>query len=80
MILVSVLIPVTLVLVGFGVWAFFWAVRSGQFDDLDVPAWEILVEERSPPKGGAPVQEAVSDPASPSHAAADPQARAEPRP
>lgn len=44
--LVSVLIPVTLVLVGFGVWAFFWAVRSGQFEELDVAAWEILVDER----------------------------------
>lgn len=43
--LVSVLIPVTLVLVGFGVWAFFWAVRTGQFDELDVPGWEILVDE-----------------------------------
>lgn len=43
--LISVLIPVTLVLVGFGVWAFFWAVRSGQFEELDVAAWEILVEE-----------------------------------
>lgn len=43
--LVSVLIPVTLVLVGFGVWAFFWAVRSGQFEELDVAAWEILVDE-----------------------------------
>jgi cbb3-type cytochrome oxidase maturation protein len=44
--LVSVLIPVTLVLVGFGVWAFFWAVRSGQFEELDVAAWEILVDEQ----------------------------------
>ncbi len=43
--LISVLIPVTLVLVGFGVWAFFWAVRSGQFEELDVAAWEILVDE-----------------------------------
>jgi cbb3-type cytochrome oxidase maturation protein len=43
--LVSVLIPVTLVLVGVGVWAFFWAVRSGQFEELDVAAWEILVDE-----------------------------------
>ncbi len=44
--LVSVLIPVTLVLVGFGVWAFFWAVRTGQFEELDVAAWEILVDEQ----------------------------------
>ena len=43
--LVSVLIPVTMLLVGFGLWAFFWAVRTGQFDDLDIPAWEILVDD-----------------------------------
>jgi len=45
--LVSVLIPVTMLLVGFGLWAFFWAVRTGQFDDLDIPAWEILVDDPS---------------------------------
>jgi cbb3-type cytochrome oxidase maturation protein len=45
--LVSVLIPVTMLLVGFGLWAFFWAVRTGQFDDLDIPGWEILVDEQS---------------------------------
>ncbi len=76
--LISVLIPVTLVLVGFGVWAFFWAVRSGQFDDLDVPAWEILVEERSPPEGNPQAPNAASGPASPSRAPADGQAAAEP--
>ena len=47
--LVSVLIPVTLLLVACGVWAFFWAVRTGQFDELDVAAWEILVDERPEP-------------------------------
>jgi cbb3-type cytochrome oxidase maturation protein len=45
--LVSVLIPVTLLLVGCGLWAFFWAVGTGQFDDLDIPAWEILVDDQS---------------------------------
>jgi cbb3-type cytochrome oxidase maturation protein len=45
--LVSVLIPVTMLLVGCGLWAFFWAVRTGQFDDLDIPGWEILVDEQS---------------------------------
>jgi cbb3-type cytochrome oxidase maturation protein len=39
-----ILIPLSLVLVGFAVWAFLWAVNSGQFDDLDTPAWEILAE------------------------------------
>jgi cbb3-type cytochrome oxidase maturation protein len=40
-----VLIPLGLVLVAFGAWAFFWAVGSGQFDDLDTPGWSVLVDE-----------------------------------
>ena len=47
--LVSVLIPVTLLLVGCGLWAFFWAVRTGQFDELEVAAWEILIEDQDRP-------------------------------
>jgi cbb3-type cytochrome oxidase maturation protein len=35
--IVYVLIPLGLVLVGVGLWAFFWAVGNGQFDDLDSP-------------------------------------------
>ena len=31
------MVPLGLVLVGIGLWAFFWAVGSGQFDDLDSP-------------------------------------------
>jgi cbb3-type cytochrome oxidase maturation protein len=45
--IVFVLIPVSLVLVGCGIWGFFWAVRTGQFDELDAPAWEILVEDKN---------------------------------
>jgi len=40
---------VSLLLVGCGVWAFFWAVRSGQFEELDVPGWEILVDQADEP-------------------------------
>lgn len=39
------LIPVTLLLVGIAVAVFFWAMRSGQFDDLDSPAWRILHDD-----------------------------------
>jgi cbb3-type cytochrome oxidase maturation protein len=41
-----ILIPLSLVLVVFAGWAFFWAVGNGQFDDLETPGWEILVEDR----------------------------------
>jgi cbb3-type cytochrome oxidase maturation protein len=44
------LIPLSLVLVAFGLWAFFWAVRHGQFDDLSSPAASILLDDdRAPP-------------------------------
>lgn len=43
-----ILIPLGLGLLAFAVWAFFWAVGSGQFDDLDTPGWSVLVDEESP--------------------------------
>jgi cbb3-type cytochrome oxidase maturation protein len=37
-----ILIPLSLLLVLFAGWAFFWAVDAGQFDDLDSPGWDAL--------------------------------------
>jgi cbb3-type cytochrome oxidase maturation protein len=45
MTILFILIPLSLVLVVFAGWAFFWAVESGQFDDLESPAWEVLRDE-----------------------------------
>ena len=42
------LIPLSLVLVGVIVWVFLWAVRSGQFDDLEGPAHQILMDDDNP--------------------------------
>jgi len=42
------LIPLGLVLLGVAVWAFMWAVRSGQFDDLEGPAHRILMDDDDP--------------------------------
>ena len=36
--------------VAFAAWAFFWAVGSGQFDDLDTPAMRILMDDDRAPK------------------------------
>ncbi len=44
-----VLIPLALLLLGGAVWAFFWAVGSGQFDDLDTPAVRIIMDDDSKP-------------------------------
>lgn len=45
-----VLIPLGLVLLAIAVAVFLWAVGDGQFDDLDSPAWRVLLDdERRPP-------------------------------
>ncbi|MBX3725355.1 MAG: cbb3-type cytochrome oxidase assembly protein CcoS [Xanthomonadales bacterium] len=60
-----ILIPVSLVLLGIAVWAFFWAVDRGQFDDLDTPALRILEDDRpasSVPDDAAGADEDGGDP------------------
>jgi cbb3-type cytochrome oxidase maturation protein len=49
--IIYMLIPLGLVLVGLGLWAFFWAVGSGQFDDLDSPGWTVLDDDRKADRG-----------------------------
>ena len=44
-----VLIPLALLLLGGAVWAFFWAVGNGQFDDLDTPAVRIIMDDDDKP-------------------------------
>ena len=46
---IYLLIPVTLVLVGLIIWVLIWAVRAGQFDDLEGPAHRILMEDDDKP-------------------------------
>ena len=43
------LVPLSLMLLAAAAWAFIWAVRKGQFDDLDTPALDILVDDPPPP-------------------------------
>ena len=48
--IIFVLIPLGLALLLAALAAFFWAVRSGQFDDLESPAWRIILDDdRAPP-------------------------------
>ncbi len=44
------LIPAALFLGLFGLGAFLWALRSGQFDDLDGAAERILLDDDAPPE------------------------------
>ncbi|MFZ1494477.1 MAG: cbb3-type cytochrome oxidase assembly protein CcoS [Candidatus Competibacter denitrificans] len=42
------LIPMALGVAGVALWAFLWAVRTGQFDDLEGPAHRILMDDDDP--------------------------------
>ena len=39
------LLPISLILVGLIVWALLWAIRSGQFEDLEGPAQRLLMDD-----------------------------------
>jgi len=42
------LIPLGLVIFAVAIWAFIWAVKSGQFDDMEGPAHRILMDDDDP--------------------------------
>ena len=42
------LIPLGMIFLGAAIWAFLWAVRSGQFDDMEGPAHRILMDDDDP--------------------------------
>lgn len=46
----AVLIPIALFLGLTGLAAFFWSMKTGQFDDMDGAALRILVDEDRPQK------------------------------
>lgn len=43
------LVPMALLMGGIGLAAFLWALRSGQFDDLDGAAYRILEDDHEEP-------------------------------
>lgn len=45
MTILLMLIPLSVVLLAVSIGAFVWAVRKGQFDDLDTPALDILRDD-----------------------------------
>lgn len=40
------LVPLASLVVAAAVWAFVWALRRGQFDDLDSPAWRVVFDDQ----------------------------------
>jgi cbb3-type cytochrome oxidase maturation protein len=45
---IYLLIPLSIALVAAAIWAFFWAVNRGQFDDMDESARAALEEDPLP--------------------------------
>jgi len=52
--IIYLLIPISVILVGAIVWGFLWAVRRGQFEDLERHGRDILSDddEPRPPQDG----------------------------
>lgn len=48
MTILFLLVPLGVLFLGVAIWAFVWAVRSGQFDDLEGPAHRILMDDDDP--------------------------------
>ncbi|MFT4171480.1 MAG: cbb3-type cytochrome oxidase assembly protein CcoS [Rhodocyclaceae bacterium] len=54
-----ILVPLSIVLVFVIAAIFWWSVRSGQFDDLEGPAWKMLLDdEKQPPDDAATAKNA----------------------
>jgi len=44
-----VLIPLALMLLAVAAWALIWAIRSGQFDDLESHGWSVVLDDDQKP-------------------------------
>jgi len=48
--IIYLLIPLSLILVALIAAVFLWSIRSGQYDDLEGPAYRILQDDDAPGK------------------------------
>ena len=44
-----VLIPLAVVLLAFAIWALIWAIKTGQFDDLESHGWSVVLDDDQKP-------------------------------
>jgi len=44
-----ILIPLAVVLLAVAVWALLWAIRNGQFDDLETHGWSVVLDDDQKP-------------------------------
>lgn len=48
---IFLILPLALLVVAVAVWAFVWASRRGQFDDLETPAMRMLHDDEALTRG-----------------------------
>lgn len=53
--IIYVLLPASLLLGGGALLGFIWALRSGQFDDVETPAHRVLFDEQQPADSCIPI-------------------------
>ena len=44
-----ILIPLAVMLLAIGVWALLWAIKNGQFDDLESHGWSVVLDDDQKP-------------------------------
>ena len=49
MTMLYVLIPIAVILLAVAVWALLWAIRTGQFDDLESHGWSVVLDDDQKP-------------------------------
>ena len=49
--MIYILIPLAILLLVLGAWAVIWAIRSGQFDDLETHGWSVVLDDDERPHG-----------------------------
>ena len=47
--IIFVLIPLAVLLLGVAIWALLWAIKSGQFDDLESHGWSVVLDDDQKP-------------------------------
>ena len=60
MTILLLLVPISLLLLGIAIGLFVWAVRRGQFDDLDTPAIDILRDDPVVPRPQRKAEDAAT--------------------
>jgi cbb3-type cytochrome oxidase maturation protein len=49
MTMLYVLIPLAVLLLALAVWALLWAIKTGQFDDLESHGWSVVLDDDQKP-------------------------------